>query len=479
MEETVLEFAACCRANAMRVSTAEVLDCLTHLRLISSWDEASFHSVLKTNFAKSRREQAEFDRMFNLFFKGMKKNSLPDAQPRTEDLMQTGKSDQIQAQDQEMAAFEQFLLEMADQQAKIGNEMDHDLLAFMAGKPQFFIERIHQIYNQESTAAKALKSNMGQLTSRLQIMLAAGKMRGKIAGFMGSADSPVADNPHRMEEMAKERLDRAMAFLNESPGMDSARQKTAGTADRYFSEIGEIPFANLTHEEMSRVKDAVDQWVKKLKDISTLRFSAARKGKVDVPKTIRRSGRYLGVPIEIIRKDRALRKGKIVTLCDISGSVWSSARFMLNILYSLQSCFTRVKSHVFIDQPVDVTPLFDAHDANTAIKKILKDPRINYNARTDYGMTFQGFRDLHLQELDKKTTLIILGDGRSNYQNPREPVLELFRERCRRLIWLNPEQEQFWGTGDSEMPGYRRYCNEARPCGNLNQLIDFIQELIL
>ena len=126
-----------------------------------------------------------------------------------------------------------------------------------------------------------------------------------------------------------------------------------------------------------------------------------------------------------------------------------------------------------------MSPVFEAHDVNTAVRKILKDPRINYNARTDYGLTFQEFRDRHLQELDKKTTLIVMGDGRSNYLNPREPVLELLRERCRRLIWLNPEQERFWGTGDSEMLRYRHYCNEARPCGNLNQLVDFIQELVL
>ena len=146
---------------------------------------------------------------------------------------------------------------------------------------------------------------------------------------------------------------------------------------------------------------------------------------------------------------------------------------------SMQACFARVKSYIFIDRPLEVSDIFLAHDANTAVRKILKDDRLNYNAKTDYGLTFQMFRNDHLQELDKKTTLIIIGDGRSNYLNPREPVLEHLRERCRRLIWLNPEQERFWGTGDSEMPRYSHYCNEARPCGNLNQLIDFIQDLVL
>jgi len=126
-----------------------------------------------------------------------------------------------------------------------------------------------------------------------------------------------------------------------------------------------------------------------------------------------------------------------------------------------------------------VTSFFMSNEPNEAIGKILNDPRINYSARTDYGMAFQHFRDDHLRELDKKTTLIIIGDARSNYLNSREPLLENMRERCRRLIWLNPEQKKFWGTGDSEMMRYQDHCNEARACGNLNQLIDFIEALVL
>ncbi|MFO7861353.1 MAG: hypothetical protein R6U41_09035 [Desulfosalsimonas sp.] len=45
--------------------------------------------------------------------------------------------------------------------------------------------------------------------------------------------------------------------------------------------------------------------------------------------------------------------------------------------------------------------------------------------------------------------------------------------------WLNPEPEAFWGTGDSEMHTYKAHCHEVRTCQNLNQLIDFIEELVL
>lgn len=484
----ILEFAACCRANAMRISTAEVLDCLTQFSLVPSLDEETFHTILRTNFSKSRREQGEFERLYRLFFKEMKRGLVPEktASEGPEGPVGEESREEREALDRFMAQVLKMPEEKGPNQDQVkgpnqNGDLDLDLAELMSGNPRLFIERVRQIHDQESVAAQAVKSNLGQLTGRLEIMLAVDRMRKRVARFTGGPDARVEAGgmtPERTRELAGRRLDRAMAFLSEDPRPDNPGLKTAGESEQYFSGVGDIPFANLTGDELGRVREIMDLWVKKLKEMSTLRFSASRKGGVDIRKTISRSGRTLGVPVEIVRRNRPPKKARIVTLCDVSGSVWSSARFMLSLLYSLQTCFARVKSFVFIDRPVEMTRVFEAHGANAAIQRTLKDPRINYSARTDYGLTFQEFRDRHISELDKKTTLIIMGDGRSNYLNPREPVLEVLRERCRRLVWLNPEQQQFWGTGDSEMRRYRHYCNEARPCGNLNQLIDFIQELI-
>lgn len=469
MDAVILEFVSCCRANGMRISTAETLDCLAQLNMAGPLNEQIFYTVLKANFAKSRREQDGFSRLYRLFFHDMKKG-LPKAGEATENSGEPLR---------DAPDLDHRLRQMAEQDEYASGGTEQALLAFMAGEPRAFVEAVREIHDQETRTAGAVKSNLGQLTGRLEIMLAANRIRQQVPQFLGSMEGVPDEDQEVLLQQAGQRLDRALAFLNEEPAPDNPGLVRTGETEQRFSHLGNIPFANLTRDETARVQDVIDQWVRKMEDVATLRFAAARKGAVDVKRTIQRSTRYLGVPVEIVRKDRPLRKGKIVTLCDVSGSVWSTARFMLNILYSLQACFARVKSHVFIDCPLEVTGLFLAHEANTAVKKILNDDRINYNARTDYGLTFQKFRDDHLSDLDKKTTLIIMGDGRSNYFNPREPVLELLRERCRRLVWLNPESRRFWGTGDSEMLRYRRYCNDARPCGNLNQLLAFIQDLVL
>nr|HOO45355.1 VWA domain-containing protein [Deltaproteobacteria bacterium] len=215
------------------------------------------------------------------------------------------------------------------------------------------------------------------------------------------------------------------------------------------------------------------------KDIIARRYAANKRGVLDVKKTLRLADRYHGVPMDIRFKKRPPRKGKIVALCDISSSVWAAARFMLNILYSLQECFTKVNSFVFVSGLAEVTDIFENEEINNAIEKVLKEVDIDYNAQTDYGETFRHFKADYMDILNNKTTLIIIGDARTNYYHPEDRILAEMREKCRRVIWLNPEPEKSWNTGDSEMYSYKPYCHEIRACRNLNQLVCFVEELVL
>jgi uncharacterized protein with von Willebrand factor type A (vWA) domain len=147
-------------------------------------------------------------------------------------------------------------------------------------------------------------------------------------------DSSVKAN---IEEAFTRRLESAYDLLTKEPKTKNSGLKKVAHNDEHCSEIGQIPFSSLSGEEIEEVRDVIRQLVKKLEEIVTLRYSVAKKGNIDVKKTLRRAGKYLGIPIEIVRKDKPPRKGKIVLNCDVSGSVWAIARFMLNILHALQT----------------------------------------------------------------------------------------------------------------------------------------------
>ncbi|MBT6613417.1 MAG: VWA domain-containing protein [Deltaproteobacteria bacterium] len=461
MLDLILNFVSCSRASGLRISSSEVLDCVNQLELIDVLEEPLFQSVLRSNFAKSRREQAHFDHLYHLFFHEMRSElSIPHANALQELMEKTLDS----------------LNEKLNQDPSFQSILD-----FLQGDPLAYLEEMRQLQSDtDGEAPSGLPNTFGPLVRRLQIMSQINAIGDGIARFMANNRQTINwEDRKAMTIHYDERLDSARRMLREDPEPYDAGLKRVTSYDRHLNQLGEKSFFSLTKKEVEEMRDIVEQLVRKLKDTVQRRYSKHKRGVLDIKKTLRLSAKYQGVPIEVVYKHKPKRKGKIVTLCDVSGSVWTAAKFMLNMLYSLQDCFLQVRSFIFVDELEEVTQTFEKHEINIAVDKSLKEADINYQASTDYGSTFRQFKREYMDILNKKTTLIIVGDGRTNYSNPEEKILDEMREKCRRIIWLNPESLVFWNTGDSRMRTYQRYCNEVRHCQNLDQLLDFIKTLVL
>ncbi len=461
MVKLIQQFVSCCRAAGLRVSTSEVLDSLRHLQLIDPTDEVQFQSLLRANFAKSLKDMQHFDRLYHLFFHEMRLN----------------------AGDMQKAASQADLIRKAVRNLK---ERPHDnpvydaVMEFLGGNPLPLLAEMRRIHQESDDSSAPTRFNFGPLASRFNVLI-------QITTAAGAAAALIEENDFKLETQAsrnlaahfEERLQAARSILMYEPRPGDAGTKKVKTYEQHARDLGEKAFSSFTHEEIEEMREAVDKLVRKLKNIISRRWAVRDRGALDVKKTLRYAAKYGGVPLDVQYRRKSLRKSKIVTLCDVSSSVWAAARFMLNLLYSLQDCFDKVNSFVFINQLTDVTSVFEENDISEAIRIVMEDSGVGYSAPTDYGETFRNFKKDYMDLLTKKTTLIIVGDGRSNYMNPEDAILGQMRERCRRVIWLNPEPENLWGTGDSEIRAYTHHCHEIRPCRNINQLLTFIKELVL
>jgi hypothetical protein len=455
MLDTIALFVNCCRSSGLAIATAEVLDCMEQLKYINLLDENQFKAVLQTNFVKTYRMIPHFNKLYDLFFHQLKRE------------LSTETDEQFSM----MSDIQHYLHETST------DELDSSIVDFLFDDPNAYLQQMYKIQTLSDEQQQGVKSNMGALNLRLSIMLTINQVRSRIASFSG--DNHSQQNISRMVNMLEKRLSRANSLLREDMTFDDNHVQVIRSKDNYRKNLGNVPFSSLSPDEILEMRDVVKRLVRKLKDVVGRRYAAMRKGKIDIKKTLRRADKFQGVPMQLVYRNRPPRKGKIVTLCDVSGSVFSAARFMLNLIYSLQEYFSQVKSFVFVAGLNDVTDIFHRYDINTAIEKIMNDPDINYQDYTDYGETFRQFYKNYMDCLTLKTTLIIVGDGRSNYLNPQAHILEEMRNHCCRVIWLNPEPEQFWTTGDSEMHTYSQHCHEVRPCINLNQLMSFIEHLVL
>jgi uncharacterized protein with von Willebrand factor type A (vWA) domain len=359
-----------------------------------------------------------------------------------------------------------------------GDPLDSALREFLLGRPAAFLALVHGMHTREERRTTALKSNMGQLSGKLAVMLAVNRIRERVLAPAAESGS-ARETRERLAGYVNRTLDRALRLAVEEPGELNPALRTVNSSNPRFGNIGEKPFSCLTPGEVEAMREVVRLLVRKLKDQTARRLGARRRGGIDVRKTLRLASRSQGVPLGIVRRSRPLRRGRIVALCDVSGSVWSAARFMLTMLFSLQECFDRVASFIFVSDLCEVTDLFRRHGIDEAIDKALSLPDINFHDHTDYGAALQAFRHRHMAALSPRTTVIVMGDGRSNHHNPQGHILGEIREHCRRIVWLNPEPPSAWATGDSEIPTYRAWCHEVRTCRTLNDLVSFIEELVV
>ena len=165
------------------------------------------------------------------------------------------------------------------------------------------------------------------------------------------------------------------------------------------------------------------------------------------------------------------------------GAVWFvEAMFpgylFAQFVYSLQDLYSRVRSFVFVADVGEVTESFRTNDVKEALDVALKGDIINVYAHSDFGRSFRSFVGDHMGAVNKRTTVIVLGDARNNYNLPHDWCLREIRQRAKRVIWLNPESRNTWGFGDSEMERYAIHCDLVEECRNLNQLYRVIDQLV-
>jgi uncharacterized protein with von Willebrand factor type A (vWA) domain len=241
------------------------------------------------------------------------------------------------------------------------------------------------------------------------------------------------------------------------------------------SLLSNVRLSSLEHRHHRLIQDIVQRMARKLVSAYSRRRKIFRRGQLHVPRTLRRNMKYDDAIFDLHWKSVRADRPRVFAICDVSGSVANYARFMLMFLYSLEEVLPKVRSFAFSSELGEVSELFSRNTVDDAIALALK----QYGGgSTDYGQALADFRKHCLGDIDKRSTVIILGDARNNNGDARTDVLKEIYDRARRVIWLNPEPRTMWNTGDSEMRHYSPYCHQVDECGTLTQLERIVSRLL-
>lgn len=246
--------------------------------------------------------------------------------------------------------------------------------------------------------------------------------------------------------------------------------------ETFMTEVAvQRALGRLGPHDMQRMTVAVQRMARRLARRHSRRRRVELRTRLDLRRMLRANAGHGGVPFHVRFRQQRKDKPRLVALCDVSGSVAAYVRFLLLFLYALQGEVTDVRCFAFSSHLVDVGPALEQLPFEQAMQQILLQVG---GGSTDYGQALADLQARHWDCIDRRTTVLVLGDGRNNHGNPR---LDIFRElaaRVRRVIWLCPEPESRWGTGDSAMLQYRPHCSSVTHCVNALDLEHAIDDAL-
>jgi uncharacterized protein with von Willebrand factor type A (vWA) domain len=463
VDARIVEFAEVLRQNGLRVSTSEVVDAERAATLVDLSDLDGFRAALSATLCKRELDRESFQRCFTWFFSGAAR-SFEDvdralARRLEEDgLLEGDELTMILYQLKQllpgMHPLTQAVLE--GDRAKLaalfrGAALQLDLSkmegAFQAG---FFGRRL-----LASAGADKAWADLKALESEL-------KSRGLRPEGVEVVSRHVAGALRKVEEAARQEIGRQA---------QARTRRSAGT-------LSEKPLQRLGRDELERTQAAVRRLAEKLKTRLIRRQRRKARGALSPRRTLRKNLPWGGIPMVPVFRGKRPERPDVVILCDVSDSVRNVSRVMLLFTHTLQSLFNRVRSFVFVSDVGEATAAFRDASPEEAVETAVQGAGISLAANSNYGHALATFAREHLGAVTRRTTVLVIGDGRNNFNPAHAWALKEIKQRARRVVWICTEPRTLWGSGDSEMPSYARLVDQVVVVQTLEDLGQVAEQLV-
>ncbi|MFJ8746063.1 VWA domain-containing protein [Embleya sp. NPDC127516] len=456
-------FVRALRHGGLPVSLAEGLDAARALTVLDLGDRETLRAAYAASLVKRHTHRDVFDTLFELWF--------PVGTAATTEV------DPMDAAPEEPAGAARGGADPDVADAEVFRDRLRELLL---GEDDIALRRlareaVGRFGAFDGSSGPSWSANMvGRALDPRTLM--AGLLRAVLGGELPGG---VAErNARRMIQTRMDRLNgHVLADVRRRLAEERGVDRVAETAVKPAVENLDILRASRT--DLIALRREIQPLAQRLATRLTIRQRAGRHGRLDFRRTVRASLSTGGVPLTTHHRPRRPHKPELVVLCDASESVASFAHFTLMLAYALREQFARVRAFAFIDTVDEVTRFFErpGGDVTEAMRRLTAEANlVRLSGHSDYGHAFRVFVERYGDVIGPKTSLLILGDARNNYQDPALAAIEAMVAPARHAWWLNPEPERDWDTGDSIASVYGRRISMIE-CRNLTQLGSFIGEL--
>jgi uncharacterized protein with von Willebrand factor type A (vWA) domain len=421
----------------VRIGTSEILDAFEALEAIPWTEQTSFRETLAATLAKSQEDRRVFELLFERYF--------------------------FRA-----AEAEALLLGVNEAEQRF------------AGSERLDLDELREAIRQAIA-----EGNDGEMRDLARLAISAFGRRGEGSGVIGVDVQRIrrtlglqAGTPPEGEEgpaLDRESLRQFEAHLRRELERALIERTERLPPSRPLAELDRALPTSPT-QDLAAVHRAVTQLKRRLATLGHEQRGRRRGRVVDFRRTMRASLETGGVPLRLRYRPRRPRRPEIYVLCDVSTSVTSASMFFLSVLHALHDSFRKLRSFVFIERISEVTEVFERErDFRRISERISSEGGVaDVSGYTDYGRVWLEFLNEISADLDPRSTVIVLGDARTNGRDPHAEAFAHVADRAGRTFWLNPEPRLYWNYGDSVMAAYEPFCTRAFECWTTKHLEAFV-----
>lgn len=439
IEGTLTTFAAELRATGIAVQLPEVVDAAEALRLLPVPDYRAVRSALACTMVKDSSQLPAFGLLFDVFF-------------GTGDTIGDGRPAAAPAGGVLGRMDDAGLVAAAEQALRRNDQLTLRRLAAAA------VERFSGFEPGRAVAGKLY------LSRTLRAL-----------DLDGMVERQAADGhaPRQLRRRAEEFSREVEAAIRRTLVNDRGAVAVAQTLRPALP--GAAEFLNASPAELRQLDSAIGPLARTL-SLRLSRRRGNRHGQVDLRATLRKSVTTGGAPVELRYKRARPPRPEVIVLADVSGSVAAFAQFTFRLLAAMRARLPKLRCFAFLDDVAEVTDvILAAPSLGAAAAQVIADPRLVWlDGHSDYGHVLTRFRENWSRTLGPRSIVLVLGDARTNYQDPHPEVLAALRRQAGRVYWLNPEPARYWGTGDSAAGQYAPHCDRFTECRNVGQLREFV-----
>lgn len=475
LDLVAVSFGRLLREREVGISPAEVIEVRSVLALVGARSPETLRAALRAVAVKYRREDPAFDVVFDQFFLGIplgiREHSAGDRAASSEvgslpDRLDLSAEDSSSYSPSDLDPAEVGDLVEGDQTTRRdeGGHYEDSDFSTATGDEEFVVgdgaDTWRSSVTYEIEVDRAATDKVGELGSSaisvsgeesLEWSDALDVLRtldGYDARRVYAGAGEKEDDGQTEAGAARSALivDAVVAFLDTLSADILSGVAEPDEEPRGAAHSDRVDLERACHEVMRRIRGA-PRW----------RARPFARGPLDSRSTLRRAWATDGEAFRLMNRTRVPGPLSLLILVDVSLSVRPVTGFVLRLAQSLHRKINRCSVVAFVDRPIDVTDLLLSSSGENALATVLAAPGLDLEASSDYGRMFEQLLDRYGGLIDARTSVLIVGDGRSNGLDPRADLLGRISRRAHRVAWITPEARRYWNRHTCGLSTYEQH----------------------